>query len=229
MGGHILLAGGAEFGGRMAEPDRHALELAGGFHVPVSIIPAAAAPDHNHERAGQKGVQWFRGLGARDVSLVPLIDHVSANQAAIAKALIDSRFIYLLGGFPQYLARSLADSIGWRAILKAYHAGALIGGSSAGAMVLCQHYYDPDTGRILEGLNLIPEACVIPHHDSTGKGWLPHLMASLPELVIVGIDEETGMLDDGRDGAWNIYGKGSVTLYRDGEAEVYHRGETFSL
>ena len=29
--GHILLEGGAEFGGQMAAPDRRAIELAGGL------------------------------------------------------------------------------------------------------------------------------------------------------------------------------------------------------
>ena len=29
--GHLLLAGGAEFGGRMSEPDLRAIELTGGF------------------------------------------------------------------------------------------------------------------------------------------------------------------------------------------------------
>lgn len=53
--GYLVLEGGAEFGGRMAEPDRRALALAGGPEAPIVIIPTAAAPDHNHERAGQTG------------------------------------------------------------------------------------------------------------------------------------------------------------------------------
>ena len=52
MIGHILLAGGAEFGGRMSEPDRRAIELAGGAGAPIRIIPTAAAPDNNYVRAG---------------------------------------------------------------------------------------------------------------------------------------------------------------------------------
>jgi cyanophycinase len=229
MGGHILLEGGAEFGGRMSEPDLHALKLAGGFEVQVSIVPAAAAPDKNHERAGQRGVQWFKRLGARNVTLLPVIDQASANQPALAAALAGSGFIYLLGGFPHYLAQTLTGSICWQAILEAYHGGAIIGGSSAGAMVLCQYYYDPNTRRLAEGLNLIRETCVIPHYDTFGKGWLSHLMTSLPEHAMIGIDEETGMIDDGPDGTWNIYGKGLVTLCRAGEVKAHHPGEPFSL
>jgi len=64
MTGYLLLEGGAEFGGKMAEPDRRAIELAGGPDVIISIIPTAAAPDNNHQRAGSNGVNWFKSLGA---------------------------------------------------------------------------------------------------------------------------------------------------------------------
>jgi hypothetical protein len=40
--GFILLEGGAEFGGRMADPDRQAMMRAGGTDVPIRIVPAAA-------------------------------------------------------------------------------------------------------------------------------------------------------------------------------------------
>jgi len=160
---------------------------------------------------------------------LPLVDHASANQAFIAASLRESRLIYLLGGFPHYLAQTLANSLSWQAMLEAYHAGAVVGGSSAGAMVLCQHYYDPGDGSTIEGLNLVPEVCVVPHHNTFGRGWLSQLMASLPGDAIIGIDEETGMIDDGPDGKWGVYGKGSVTLYRNREIRIYHRGEQFFL
>src|SRR5215207_4912102 len=110
MTGHILLAGGAEFGGRMAELDLRTIELAGGFDVQISIIPTAAAPDHNHERAGRNGVRWFESLGARNVAALPLIDRASADDPAIIAALHKSQLIYLLGGFPHYLGQTLLGS-----------------------------------------------------------------------------------------------------------------------
>src|SRR5688500_2075754 len=102
MHGHILLAGRAEFGGSIAEPDLRALELIGGADARVSIIPAAAAPDHNHERVGRNGVRWFESLGARNVAALPLIDRASADSPAVVAALREARLIYLLGGFPHY-------------------------------------------------------------------------------------------------------------------------------
>ena len=85
---------------------------------------------------------------AREVAALPLIDRESADHPAIAAALRDSRLIYMLGGFTHYLGRTLLGSASWRAILAAYADGAVVAGSSAGAMVMCEHYYDPESGRV---------------------------------------------------------------------------------
>lgn len=225
--GYILLAGGAEFGGQMAEPDRQAIELAGGSAAKISIIPTAAAPDNNHQRAGQNGVHWFESLGATDVTSLPLIDHSSANSVAIAKTLRESGFIYLLGGFPGYLGQILQNSHAWQAMLQAYRAGAVIGGSSAGAMVLCSHYYSPSAREVVPGLGLVPNSCVLPHHNTFGREWAANLQESLPHVTLLGIDEQTGMLNDGPQNRWQVYGGGAVTVYRRGQISRYETGSIF--
>src|SRR5437588_5464516 len=197
MTGYLLLEGGAEFGGKMAEPDRRAIELAGGPDVIISIIPTAAAPDNNHQRAGRNGLNWFKSLGARRIEVLPLIDKASANDPEIAARLSQSRLIYMLGGFTGYLGQMLAHSASWQAMLKAYEAGAVLAGSSAGAMVLCQYYYDPGKSQVVEGLGLVPNTCVLPHHNTFGKSWATLMTVNLPDAVLLGIDERTGMLDDG--------------------------------
>ena len=252
----ILLAGGAEFGGRMREPDLHAIELAGGLDVPIRIIPTAAAPDNNHKRAGNNGVRWFKSLGARDVDVTFVIDKASAQDKSLASHLRSAKLIYLLGGFPRHLGETLSDSFAWQAVMDAYHAGAVIAGSSAGAMVLCEHYYDPYEGKLLPGLNLISNACVLPHHNSSGKNWAAQLSELLPGAILIGIDEQTGMINNAGNAEttvsasllsaqreWKVYGAGAVTLYRvEGSKlpgdrsghparriSVYAAGESFSL
>jgi cyanophycinase len=227
--GYLLLEGGAEFGGRMRIPDLRALELAGGFDIPLRVIPTAAAPDRNHFNAGSNGVRWFQGLGARDVVSVPLIDKVSANDEEIAKSLREAKLIYLLGGFTHYLGQTLKDSLAWKAALEAYQNGAVIAGSSAGAMVMCEFYYDPYTRKVHQGLNLVPGSLVLPHHDTFGKNWAPQLTREIPQVTLLSIDEQTGMLDDGENKSWTVHGRGAVTMYRDGNIETYQDGEKFSI
>jgi cyanophycinase len=228
---YILLAGGAEFSGRMAKPDRRAIELAGGFGANISIIPAAAAPDNNQQRAARNGVSWFKNLGATNVAALPLIDRKSADDPAVTKSLQHSKMVYLLGGFPRHLAQSLAGSDSWQAILSAHQSGAVIAGSSAGAMILCEHYYDPYEKSIFAGLGLIPGACILPHHDTFGKSWAPELAPRLPGVVLIGIDEQTGMLNDGPNGRWQVYsdGKGGVTLYKNDRQIHFASDKHFDL
>jgi cyanophycinase len=226
--GTLLLEGGAEFGGRMSEPDLRAIELAGGFDAPICIIPTAAAPDNNHNRAGSNGIHWFRSLGAKNVFAVDVIDSASANDEFLAASILTSRLIYLLGGFPRHLAETLANSACWHAALNAHEQGAVITGSSAGAMVLCEHYYDPAEKKLMRGLNLIPNACVLPHHNNFGKGWADQLTQAIPGATLIGIDEQTGMLNDPKRG-WRVYGAGQITLYNGKQIHTYARGETFSF
>jgi len=227
--GYILLAGGAEFGGTMAIADRRAIELAGGVNVRLSIVPAAAAPDNNHERAGQNGVDWFRKLGAVNVAALPLIDRQGADDPIVVKALLQSRLIYLPGGFPRHLEQSLAGSKSWQAISKAYQSGAVIAGSSAGAMILCDHYYDPNEKKIFNGLGLITNACILPHHNTFGRNWSRKLAQHLGGVNLIGIDERTGMINDGPRGQWQVYGTGGVTCYRNDRIAHFHSGEPFGL
>ncbi len=223
--GYLLLQGGAEFSGAMRESDRRALELAGS-DMPVVILPTAAAPDHNDQRAGQNGVSWFKSLGATDVKALPLVDAASANDPEIIITLLSASFIYMLGGSTHYLAQTLLNSESYGALQTACASSVIIGGSSAGAMVMCEYYFDPSSGKVEKGLNFLPNACVIPHHNTFGKSWAGRLRSSLPEAVLLGIDEETGMIHE--HGEWTVYGGGTVTLYRD-DQRVYRHGEKFSL
>ena len=227
--GFILLEGGSEFNAGMAAADERAMAVCGGRAQPVRIVPAAAAPDDNHGRAAANGVSWFQSLGAADVRAVDIIDRASADRPDLAKEIERARLVFVLGGFTRYLAETLSESLAWQAMVSAHRAGAVIAGSSAGAMVLCEHYFDPASGTTLRGLNLVPGACVLPHHNRFGKTWAAKLALLLPGIVLIGIDEATGLLDDGPGGRWSVYGKGAVTLYRRGGQTAYHHGQNFDL
>jgi cyanophycinase len=225
--GHLLLEGGAEFGGRMRDPDLKAMDLAGGPAAPIRIIPTAAAPDNNHQRAGNNGIRWFQSLGARDVLSLPLVDKVSANDNGIINSLREAKLIYMLGGFTAYLGETLKGSAAWEAVLEAYHAGAVVAGSSAGAMVMCEFYYDHNRGQVVEGLNLVKNSIVMPHHNTFGKSWASRLL-EIAQTTLIGIDEQTGMIDDGPQ-TWTVYGAGNITLYQNRRVETYPSGRSFSV
>ena len=161
--------------------------------------------------------------------MAPLIDRVSAQDGGVAASLEQAQLIYLLGGFPGYLAQTLADSKAWQAIQIALSRGAVLAGSSAGAMVLCAQFFDPRANQVVPGLGAIPAGCVIPHHNSVGQLWAPRLQKELPGTPLIGIDEETGMVSDAAGERWQVLGGGRVTLYLEGRQFTFTDGMTFRL
>jgi cyanophycinase-like exopeptidase len=77
-------------------------------------------------------------------------------------------------------------------------------------------------------LNLVPNACVLPHHNNFGKSWAKKLLQLLPKSTLIGIDEQTGMIDD-TNGQWHVYGAGGVTLYSENKVQDHKHGTAFSL
>ena len=80
----------------------------------------------------------------------------------------------------------------------------------------------------MAGLNLMPAICLIPHHNSSGFAWVKKLCHLLPDLSLLGIDEETGIINDALCGGWTVYGRGTVVLYYQGNVQSYAAGAIIS-
>jgi cyanophycinase len=225
--GILLLEGGCEFQGKMEEPDRKALALAGGKNAKVVIIPTAAAPDNNSERAGNTALKWFRTLGARNIFSLPIIDKKSADDPKLSTELDHANLIYILGGFPGYLDLTLKKSRCLEALWRAYQKGAVLAGSSAGAMVLCEWYFDPAVKEIKTGFGIQKNAILIPHHNTFGHSWHSIYFDKISGIRCIGIDEQTGMINQGGNHRWTVYGKGKITLYSNSTMVTYDAGQTF--
>jgi cyanophycinase len=225
--GILLLEGGCEFQGKMEEPDLKALDLAGGQNAKVVIIPTAAAPDNNSERSGNTASKWFRTLGAINISVLPIIDKDTANNPGLSAELDDANLIFILGGFPGYLDQTLKESRCLNALFRAYEKGAVLAGSSAGAMVLCEWYFDPRVKKIKKGLGILKDTILIPHHNTFGHSWQTAYFDSISDIRCLGIDEQTGMINQDGNHRWTVYGKGKVTLYFKSSVATYDTGQTF--
>lgn len=212
MPGPLALVGGNEFLPPTRDLDAWLLEKAGTRNV--SVVPTAAALQ-NPNKAIATARRHFKGLGAR-VDEVMILDRGDAGDPKMSAQLEDSSFIYLTGGNPRRTVRVLSESIAWRAILAARAKGAVVAGSSAGAMIFCKLMLVPRWVRPSDGLGVLPSKLVLPHHDA----WLRRVhkvteSAVVQGLTVLGIDECTGLvLDDSR---VHILGAGSVTAYKDGE------------
>ena len=192
--------------------DRTLLAEAG--HPEVLVLPTAAAYEHP-ERAMQTAVRWFESIGGRARGLM-VLHRAEAEDPDMAAAVRGSRFIYLGGGSPMHLRSVLKDSPVWEALVEAWNDGAVLAGSSAGAMVLCDPMVDPRGGAFTLGLCLLGQLAVIPHHDT----WSPEkakrtIELAPPGLPIAALDEKTAIIL-GPDGTWSVEGAGKVVVFVDG-------------
>ena len=213
MAGLLALVGGMEWRDGCTF-DRELLESSGGGEV--LVLPTAAAYEHP-QRAVDTASQWFSNIGGtvRGLDVLMRPDAESEENAAIVR---DARFIYLGGGSPMHLRSVLKDSLVWQAIIHAWDNGAVLAGSSAGAMVLCDPMVDPRGGAFTVGLGLVNSLAVIPHANTWSQEKAMRTYGLAPKgVTIVALDEQTAIIRSPEDGGtWRSAGVGTAAAYLDG-------------
>jgi cyanophycinase len=226
-GGRIVtlaLIGGDEFRPPCDPIDRRLLAArrVGG----VRILPTAAAIDRP-DLAAQNGVRHFQRLGADDVEAVMVLDRATADDPRLAAELRRAGLIYLAGGSPAHLLASLVGSACLAAIREALAAGAVLAGSSAGAMVVAA-WMRPPSGAWQPALGLAPGLAVLPHHERGGPERAAGYADGLPGgLALLGIDGATAAIEAGP--GWLVEGQGGVSVYAPSGAQRYLGGQRFTL
>jgi cyanophycinase len=209
--GLLALVGGGEWQAGTGY-DAELLERSGADEV--LVLPTAAAYEQP-DRVVATAEKWFSSLGSRARGLM-VLRHADANKEVNAAAVAQARFIYLSGGSPLHLLSVLKGSLVFEALANAWRHGAVVAGSSAGAMVLVDPMVDPRGGAFTVGLGLVEQLAVVPHHDSgTSHHFWRTLELAPAGIPIAGIPEHTALIRE-PDGSWRSAGEGHVTVYLDG-------------
>lgn len=178
-------------------------------------IPTAAAPE------GDQRLRYWLGLGAAQAERlgaeqVPVVvrDRDEAESEDLAALVHGAGLVYLSGGDPLYLARTLRGTRVWAAVEAAWRSGAALAGCSAGAIALTDWVpavrapaREPD-----RGLGVLPWLHVLPHFDKLSS-WAPELVTratagSAPGTAVIGIDEDTAIIDlTGGGRRWQVLGR----------------------
>jgi cyanophycinase len=223
MPGEIGLVGGEEFRTGCEEMDREIMRASGQDPARVVIIPTAAVA--GPVKAANDGVRHFSRLGG-NASHIMALDKSDADNPSLVQAIAGAGVIYFTGGSPDHLLETLQGSQLLKAILAAVEKGAVLAGSSAGAMVMGSLMRRPRIGLWVEALGVTSGIAVLPHHErSDPEETSRQLQGQVsPELIVLGINARTGCL--GRPGNWRVVGSGKVTVYRGNKWAVYNPGES---
>jgi cyanophycinase len=222
MAGQIGLAGGEEFRAGCEEMDREIMLASGQSPARVIIVPTAQLT--GPAKAANDGTTHFGGLGG-DSSALMVLNRDDAHDPNLVEAVAGAGVIYFTGGSPDHLLSTLQDSPLLEAVLQAHAGGAVVAGSSAGAMVMGSLMRRPSSGGWVDALGVVPSVGVLPHHERRDpeETWRDLKDSAPSGLTILGVDARAGCL--GNPGSWRVVGSGNVTVYRDGW-RVYAPGES---
>ena len=227
--GTLALVGGDEFHEGNEPHDRgliqRALPREGG-----AFVLATAAARQDPDAAVRNAQRWFGALGL-EVTELPARGRREANSAKVASMAATGRFFYLVGGDPGLVVNVLRGSVVWLTVVDAWRRGAALGGSSAGAMALCEwtlvrgSWPGHERRRYLDALGLVPGVAVLPHFASFGRRWVHSAKESAPrrDVVLLGLDERTAAV--WTDGVWRASGPGRVRLIGPDREEEFASGE----
>ena len=232
MTGTIVLAGGDEFRVGCEDMDLEVMRASGSNPARVLIIPTAAVT--GPAKAANDGVIHFGALGG-DANQLMVLESAQASDADFCKPVSNADVVYFTGGNPDHLLHTLRGSTLLRLLMEGMERGLVLGGSSAGAMVMGTvmrrpPLYSSESGgdnedRWVEGLGIAPGVCVLPHHERRDPAeTLADLRKSAPAgITYLGIDARTCILGGPRN--WLVSGFGKVTVYRENDFVVYGSGD----
>ena len=237
MNGLIALLGSGEYLPVMDDVDRYLLANCGaaGRKPRVVCLPTAAGNEGEKSisRWSRMGVEHFTRLGA-NVQAVPVIDTKSANDLNHASAVEEADLIYFSGGDPNYLYRTMKDSLVWEAAQKAWARGAVYAGCSAGAMILGREMPDFRAMGVRSTIafGIMPIASVMPHFDAIPLFGRPIVSTLRRRLgageIMIGIDEDTAIIGKLNE-EWTVMGKAQAHIFTKNDNKSYAAGEKFSL
>ena len=222
--GSLFIIGG---GHRTPEMMRQFVDLAGGPEkAKLVVIPNASA---DGDTSCRDMADEFRALGVRRVDCC-LLTHEQASDPRSAGQLDGATGVYFTGGDQALVTRALVGTPVQRKLLELYQAGAVMGGTSAGAalmskvMITGDEKLNRDTINAfvvirkdnivtVEGMGFLTNAIIDQHFVRRKRhNRLISVVLEHPDLVGVGIDEATAIIVR-RGELFDVTGRGSVVVY----------------
>ncbi len=222
--GTLSLTGSGEYLPEMDPVDRGLLERVGGAPR-VVCLPTAAAPDGASvvTNWSKMGVEHFTRLGAQ-AEAVEILTHADANNPAWVDKIRAANFVYLSGGKPEYLYKTLEGTAAFGAIAQVLAEGGVVAGCSAGAMIWGEKIPSfPILLPLHKVFNYLPGSIIMPHFDEFGDRWGSALKLVMGEHTILGIDGFTALVCQGN--AFSTIGKGGVTVWNKKQKVRYGDGQ----
>ena len=190
------------------------IKLAGGPEKAQVVVIPTASEKADDEKERENFLKPWKAAGVKEVTLLHTRDHKTADSVEFIKPLATATGIWFAGGDQKKISDAYLGTLTEKELKKRHDAGAVIGGTSAGAMVMSDLMISggKEEATTALGLGILP-GVVIDSHFSQRKRVprLAGLVEKHREFPGLGIDESTAIITkDGR--FFKIVGEGTVTL-----------------
>lgn len=217
MAGRLVIIGGGEDKSGKCLILRHYLQLAGGRDARLAVITAASAEG---EAVGEEYRAVFRRLGAAEVDVMNITDRQQANADWLLDKLAKATGAFFTGGDQLRITALMGGTLLFDTLYRRWQEGLVLAGTSAGASAMSSTMIvggrGSDTAKremihMSPGLGFLPAAVIDQHFAQRGR--IMRLLAAIsqnPEMLGIGIDEDTALVLDGNTA--EVRGSGTVTL-----------------
>jgi cyanophycinase len=239
--GTLFIVGGGP------QPDalvKEFVDLAGGAGHARIVVFAMASSDG--KASGEEKAEDLRKLGATATNI--WVNHDQANTDSIARLLDGVTGVWFGGGDQVLLIKALKGTKTEQAIHARYAAGAVVGGTSAGAAVMSATMLTGDERHpggvrpvkdsadfitvardnvvLDDGFGLISNVIVDQHFVRRRRhNRLMSVVLERPEHLGVGIDESTALIVE-PSGSWRVAGESVAIVYDARHATITPAGRT---
>jgi len=222
-GGWLLLEGGGKLAG--TDIAKRFVALAGGPGRNYVVISTAISDSQfTAARLARCAERSAQILGVAHVTCLDARDRGEANSAGFNEVVRTANGVWIYGGdeerlVDRYVGTAVVPSL--RAVLDR---GGVLGGTSAGAMILAS--YVPIRGTLpVSAFGFLANTTIAPHYTQRHyEGELRGVLTAHPRLRGIGIDESTAIVVHGDD--FDVIGDGTVTVMGR-RTTVLHPGQRF--
>lgn len=216
--GIVMPIGGAEDKEHNPDVLRAFIDLAGGASACVALIPTASDDPAD---AVNRYTRAFDELGVAEIMPIMAKTKKQVESEATLAVLRGASGIFISGGDQATLSKIYCGTAAAGCILERNDQGVVVGGTSAGAAFMASEMIVGGESRatplkgmmdVAPGLGLLRNIVIDTHFGERGRtGRLMALHAEHPEIIAIGLDEDTAAIIDG-DMVMRVVGSGSVTV-----------------
>ncbi len=209
----------------------HVVKEAGGTDSKIVVIPTASSIPN---KVGRNYVDAFTKLGCKDVHVLNIRSREDSEKPETIAMIKGANCIMFTGGNQSKITDLIGGTLIHEIMMDRYHreTGFVIAGTSAGAMAMAEEMIAGGSSteafvkgavKMYNGLGFIPGLIFDTHFIRRGRfGRQSEAVAKFPELVGIGLAEDTGMIiKNGTD--CTVIGSG-MTIIFDGK-NLSHNNE----